>query len=101
MPASKRKTVAEKLISIVSKEVAKIPDYRKRVGPDSISLHDAIMSGFAVMHLKKPSLLESSYTWRVIWFLAMYFLIINIIVRRNNYDKINDAARWLWTWLLK
>ena len=58
MPASKRKTVAEKLISIVSKEVAKIPDYRKRVGPDSISLHDAIMSGLAVMHLKKPSLLQ-------------------------------------------
>ena len=58
MPASKRKTVAEKLISIVSKEAAKIPDYRKRVGPDSISLHDAIMSGLAVMHLKKPSLLQ-------------------------------------------
>ena len=58
MPASKRKTVAEKLISIVSKEAAKIPDYRKRVGPDSISLHDAIMSGLAVMHLKMPSLLQ-------------------------------------------
>ena len=48
MLVSKRKNVAEKLISIVSKEAAKIPDYHKRVGPDSISLHDAIMSGHAV-----------------------------------------------------
>ena len=58
MLAPNRKTVVEKLIGIVSKEAAKIPDFRKRIGPDSISLHDAIMSGLAVMHLKKPSLLQ-------------------------------------------
>ncbi len=35
-----------------------IPDFCKRVGSDSISLHDAIMSDLTVMHLKKPSLLQ-------------------------------------------
>ena len=58
MPSSNRKTVAEKLITIVSKEASKIPDYRKRVSEDTIPLHDAIMSGLAVMHLKYPSLLQ-------------------------------------------
>lgn len=55
---SNRKTVAEKLITIVSKEASKIPDFRKRLNEDSIPLHDAIMSGLAVMHLKYPSLLQ-------------------------------------------
>ena len=58
MPPSNRKTVAEKLISIVSKEAAKIPDFRPRKSQDAIPLHDAIMSGLAVMHLKYPSLLQ-------------------------------------------
>ncbi|WP_051786584.1 hypothetical protein [Endozoicomonas numazuensis] len=58
MPPSNRKTVAEKLITIVSKEASKIPDFRKRINEDSIPLHDAIMSGLAVMHLKYPSLLQ-------------------------------------------
>ena len=29
------------------------------------------------------------------------FLIMNIIVRRDSYDSINDTAPWLWTWSLK
>lgn len=58
MPRSNRKTVAEKLISIVSKEAATIPDFRKRISQDAIPLHDAIMSGLAIMHLKYPSLLQ-------------------------------------------
>ncbi|WP_422467847.1 hypothetical protein, partial [Endozoicomonas sp. ALC013] len=58
MPPSNRKTVAEKLISIVSKEAAKIPDFGPRKSQDAIPLHDAIMSGLAVMHLKYPSLLQ-------------------------------------------
>ncbi|WP_209276324.1 transposase [Thalassotalea sp. G20_0] len=58
VPTSNRKTVAEKLISIVSKEAAKIPDFRPGKSQDAISLHDAIMSGLAVMHLKYPSLLQ-------------------------------------------
>ena len=58
MPPSKRKIVAEKLISIVSKEASNIPDFRKRIDEDTIPLHDAAMSGLAVMHLKYPSLLQ-------------------------------------------
>lgn len=58
MPPSNRKTTAKKLITIVSKEASKIPDLRKRAGENTISLHDAIMSGLAVMHLKYPSLLQ-------------------------------------------
>ena len=58
MPPSNRKTVAEKLISIVSIEVAKIPDFRPGKSQDTIPLHDAIMSGLAIMHLKYPLLPE-------------------------------------------
>ena len=58
MPPSNRTTVVEKLISIVSKEAARIPDFRPGKSQDTIPLHDAIMSGLAVMHLKCPSLLQ-------------------------------------------
>ncbi|WP_299735785.1 transposase [uncultured Endozoicomonas sp.] len=58
MPPSKRKTIAEKLTSIVSKEASKIPDFRKKVSQGAIPLHDAVMSGLAMMHLKYPSLLQ-------------------------------------------
>ena len=58
MPPSNKKALADKLINIVSKEAAKIPDYRPKNRHKKISLHDAIMSGLAVMHLKYPSLLR-------------------------------------------
>ena len=34
-----------------------------------------------------------AHTWRVMWFLAIQFFITNTIVRRNNYDGINNTAR--------
>ena len=51
------KPLPNKVISIVSKEVAKIPDYRQMVGLDSVLLHRH-HERLAVMHLKKPSLLQ-------------------------------------------
>lgn len=58
MASSNKKAIAEKLIEIVSKEAKKIPDYRPDNAHDKIPLHDAIMCGLAVMHLKYPSLLQ-------------------------------------------
>lgn len=58
MAPSNKKALADKLINIVSKEAAKIPDHRPNNGHKKIPLHDAIMSGLAVMHLKYPSLLR-------------------------------------------
>ena len=29
------------------------------------------------------------------------FLFMNIILRKSNYDNINDTARWLWIWSLR
>ncbi|WP_216636841.1 hypothetical protein, partial [Endozoicomonas ascidiicola] len=58
MKPSNRKTIAEKLIKIVSKEAVKVSDFRKRSSQNAIPLHDAIMSGLAIMHLKYPSLLQ-------------------------------------------
>jgi hypothetical protein len=60
VPSSKKqqKAFAEKLFDIVSKEAAKVPDFRPVNNHDKITLHDAIMSGLAVMHLKYPSLLK-------------------------------------------
>ena len=39
-------------------EAKKVPDYRPDNSHDKISLHDAIMCGLAIMHLKYPSLLQ-------------------------------------------
>ena len=58
MASLNKKAIAEKLIEIVSKEARKVPDYRPDNGHDKIPLHDAIMCGLAVMHLKYPSLLQ-------------------------------------------
>ena len=58
MSQQKKKAVAEKLINLVSTEAAKIPDFRPKNGHKKIPLHDAIMCGLAVMHLKYPSLLQ-------------------------------------------
>ena len=58
MPPSNKKALAEKLITLVSKEAAKIPDFRPKNNHEKISLHDAVMCGLAVMHLKYPSLLK-------------------------------------------
>ena len=58
MATSNRKALAEKLIGIIGKEAEKVPDYRPDNDHDKISLHDAIMCGLAVMHLKYPSLLQ-------------------------------------------
>jgi hypothetical protein len=58
VPSSKRKALAEKLIGIASSVAAKIPDHRPQNNHSKISVHDAVMSGLAVMHLKYPSLLK-------------------------------------------
>ncbi len=56
--ALKQHALADDLLSIVSGHVAKIPDDRPNHCSSKISLHDAVMSALAVMHLKYPSLLE-------------------------------------------
>ena len=58
MSQPNKKTVAEKLINLVSAEASKIPDFRPKNNHKKIPLHDAIMCGLAVMHLKYPSLLQ-------------------------------------------
>ncbi|MCL6272266.1 hypothetical protein M3P05_20310 [Sansalvadorimonas sp. 2012CJ34-2] len=58
MPASKKKAIADDLIPLVSKQVSKIEDFRPNKMDTKIPLHDAVMSAFAMMHLKYPSLLQ-------------------------------------------
>ncbi len=58
MAPPNKKALAERLIEIVSKEAKKIPDFRPKNNHDKILLHDAIMCGLAVIHLKYPSLLQ-------------------------------------------
>ncbi len=48
----------EALHSRISKTLSEIPDHRARAESVSISLKDALMSGFAVFALKFPSLLQ-------------------------------------------
>ena len=57
MPAPKNYALADDLLKIVSRHVSTIPDKRANQCENKISLHDAIMSALAVMHLKYPSLL--------------------------------------------
>ncbi len=57
MPSSSQSALADVLIKAVSQHAATIPDKRPNHCDDKISLHDAIMSALAVMHLKYPSLL--------------------------------------------
>ena len=56
--AESKNALVEKLIKLISNEVSKIPDHRGLNNHQKISLHDAIMCGLAVMHLKYPSLLK-------------------------------------------
>lgn len=58
MPVSQKKAIGDDLIQLVSKQAANIPDKRHYKIDDKISLHDAVMSAFAMMHLKYPSLLQ-------------------------------------------
>ena len=36
-----------------------------------------------------------AHTSRVIWFLAIWFLVMNIIARIDDCDSINDTIWWL------
>ena len=58
MPASQNKALGDDLIPLISKQAAQIPDHRPNKLDSKIPLHDAVMSAFAVMHLKYPSLLQ-------------------------------------------
>ena len=58
MPASLKQALADRLIQIISDNAAKIPDLRPNKVKGKISLHDTIMSAFAMFHLKFPSLLQ-------------------------------------------
>jgi len=58
MPAVQKKALADKLIKIIRQHASKIPDDRPNHCEGKISLHDAVMSGLAVMHMKCPSLLD-------------------------------------------
>ena len=46
------------LIRLISKQAAQIVDHRPNKLDSKISLHDAVMSALAMMHLKYPSLLQ-------------------------------------------
>ncbi len=58
MPASQKKAIGDDLIQLISKQAAKIIDHRPNKLNGKISLHDAVMSALAMMHLKYPSLLQ-------------------------------------------
>ena len=58
MPASQKKAIGDDLLALISEQVAKIPDRRSYKLNGKISLHDAVMSALAMMHLKYPSLLQ-------------------------------------------
>jgi hypothetical protein len=49
---------AGNMISLISEGFNSITDYRKNVDTRKISVHDASMSAFAMLHLKYPSLLS-------------------------------------------
>ncbi|MDP0563323.1 MAG: hypothetical protein QS721_13750 [Candidatus Endonucleobacter sp. (ex Gigantidas childressi)] len=46
------------MISLISEGFNNITDHRKNVDTRKISVHDALMSAFAMLHLKYPSLLS-------------------------------------------
>ena len=58
MPASRKKGIGDDLILPISRQATHIPDHRPNKLEGKISLYDAVMSTFAVMHLKYPSLLQ-------------------------------------------
>ncbi|MCF1459690.1 MAG: hypothetical protein LPH21_19730 [Shewanella sp.] len=58
MPASQKQALAEKLLDIVSTQAVEIVDRRPNQLDGKISLHNAIMSALAMLHLKYPSLLQ-------------------------------------------
>ncbi len=59
MPASQKKAIiGDDLIRLISEQVARIVDHRPNDLDGKISLHDAVMSALAMMHLKYPSLLQ-------------------------------------------
>ena len=51
MPASQKKAGGGDLILLISQQAAHIPDHRPYKLNGKISLPDAVMSAFAVMHL--------------------------------------------------
>ena len=58
MPASQKKAIGDDLIQVISKHAVKIDDNRPNRFDDKVPLHDAVMSAFALLHLKYPSLLQ-------------------------------------------
>ena len=58
MPASHKHALADTMIKTLSDLAARIPDLRPNHVDDKISLPDALMAAFAMMHLKFPSLLQ-------------------------------------------
>ena len=58
MPASQKQALADTMINIISDRAAKIADHRPNQCDGKISLHDALMAAFAMLHLKFPSLLQ-------------------------------------------
>ena len=58
MPASHNRALADNLIRTISDTAKMITDDRPNKVQGKISLHDVLMSAFAMMHLKFPSLLE-------------------------------------------
>lgn len=58
MPASQKQALADIIINIISDHAARIVDHRPNQCDGKISLHDALMAAFAMLHLKFPSLLQ-------------------------------------------
>ncbi|WP_263081899.1 hypothetical protein [Endozoicomonas sp. Mp262] len=55
---SRKHLCANSLITTISESYEQIPDVRPNKDSRKITIHDASMSAFAMMHLKYPSLLS-------------------------------------------
>ena len=59
MPASRNRSVTQKLLDLIFEKIQEIPEPRSQNGRSGdITLADIIMYALAVFHLKHPSLLS-------------------------------------------
>ena len=58
LPKSRKHLCAESLVRLIHETFSKVPDYRPNHAEGKITLVDALMSAFAMMHLKYSTLLD-------------------------------------------
>ena len=58
MPRTRKHLCLDSMVQQIHDCFSKVPDHRPNNGEGKITLQDTLMSGFAMMHLKYPTLLE-------------------------------------------